>query len=463
MHPGPTRREAQTRPAPPAPPPETPHRGLPTLVGQRIAERYHLDALIGSGGFGAVYRAQHLELGTRVAVKVVTHARPDMLLRFRREAQAQDRLQSRYIVRIKDYGCTDDGLHFMVQSFVPGRTLKETVTDDGPLDPIRAARLTRQIALALAEAHDLGVLHRDIKPGNVMLTDYRGEEEVRLLDFGLARVRDSDRDALTLTGQVFGTVAYIAPERLRGEEAGPAADIYSTGVLLYVLLAGHAPYEGDLRTVAAQHMGGPLPPMPPGVPPALGQVVHRAMAKKPEDRYPGADAMARALRAVIAAHGEISGPLDEPDVQGETLLFDRSDDISEAVLTSARSTAETLSPGRAPRPRDTTDRAGPVPPDPPTPPDDPDATWVESDVPYGMRLDGYAPFGAPQTDRITVEAPWALVETPPPARPWRRVIGWTLAALAALALIAAAWWALSGDDEAPGEPPGRITIGAAPP
>lgn len=461
MHTEPARSDRPTAPA--RPPRDRPSRGLPSLVGERIADRYHIEALIGSGGFGAVYQAQHLELGTRVAIKVVTHARPDLLLRFRREAQAQDRLQSRYIVRLKDYGCTDEGLHFMVQSFVAGRTLKEAVAEDGPLAPLRAARLVRQICLALAEAHDLGVLHRDIKTGNVMLTDYRGEEEVRLLDFGLARIRDDDREALTLTGQVFGTVAYIAPERLRGEEAGPAADIYSAGVLLYALLAGRPPYEGDLRTVASLHLAGPLPSMPEGVPAALGHVIHRAMAKRPEDRFAGADAMAEALLRVIEAHGETSGPLDEPEVLGSTLVFDRSGDVGE-VLTSARSTAETMSPART-RPRSTTDQVPEAAPEAAawSGGEDPaDATWVESELPYGMRVDGYAAFGAAPADRVTVEAPWALVETAPKPLPWRRIVGWSLAGLAALALVAVALWAVTDDDDPSAEPPGRIELTVGP-
>ncbi len=291
-----------------------PERRAHSLVGRRIAGRYHVESLVGSGGFGAVYRATHLELGTPVAIKVVLRARPHLLARFRREARAQDRLQSRFIVRLKDFGRTEDGLHYMVQSFVEGETLL-TISNRGPLEPQRAVRVVRQVCQALAEAHDAGIVHRDIKPGNVMVTDYRGAEEVRLLDFGVARLQAPETsEELTLTGQVFGTVAYMAPEQLRGLAAGPAADIYSAGALLYVLLTGDRPYTGDLHAVAAQHLDGPLPTLPSHLPRALEDIIRRAMAKSPAERFADAEAMGQALDAVYAAGDDPDATLQETDL-----------------------------------------------------------------------------------------------------------------------------------------------------
>ncbi len=271
------------------------------LVGRIVGGRYRIDELIGEGGFGLVYRGTHLDLATPVAIKITTEERPDLLARFRREARAQDRINSRFVVRLRDFGREPDGLHYLIQNFVPGRSLEEIVDFDGPLTPARAVRLTRQICFALEEAHLRGVIHRDVKPSNIMAVDTPRGEEIRLLDFGIAKMLDegSKELGLTRTGQIYGTVAYMAPEQLQGRPPVPATDVYAVSGTLFTLLTGEYPYRGTVKSVAMQHLVAPLPTLPQECPgPILDPIIQRGMGKEPLDRFRTAGAMDRALAEV---------------------------------------------------------------------------------------------------------------------------------------------------------------------
>ncbi|MCB9551418.1 MAG: serine/threonine protein kinase [Myxococcales bacterium] len=301
------------------------------MTGRVLAGRYRVDGRIGRGGFAVVYRGIHLELGSPVAIKIITRPSAELLARFRREARVQDRLHSRFIVRLRDFG-SDGGLPFIVQDFVEGRNLRDVVEFDGPMIPRRAAEITRQICLALDEAHHNGIIHRDIKPANVMLVETSRGEEIRLLDFGIAKaVDDASREvALTRTGQVFGTVAYMAPEQLRAQKPTPQTDLYAIGGLFYTLLTGSHPYQGTIEAVAMQHLVGPLPRLPRESPTVLEAVIQRAMAKEPSDRYRSAAAMARAIETLADQIGSWS-PLPN-DEATDVVARDRSEVLDSALF-----------------------------------------------------------------------------------------------------------------------------------
>ncbi|MCB9553599.1 MAG: serine/threonine protein kinase, partial [Myxococcales bacterium] len=275
----------------------------PDIIGRVLGGRYTVDALIGRGGFGAVYRGTHLRLGDTVAIKIITDPPPDLSARFHREAKVQRRLRHPVTVRLLDLDVEADGLHYMVQEYVDGRTLKTVLRDEGPLAPWRLVALMIAVLDALDEAHALGIIHRDLKPENIMVVDGRGGEEARLLDFGIAKLRDRDASDETLTaqGMVLGTLAYMAPEQVVRGPLGPPTDVYQLGAVMYRLLSGRKPFTGTAQDVLRQHLAAPPPPLPALVPPPLAAVVMRAMEKDQAHRFATAQAMRDALVAARAA------------------------------------------------------------------------------------------------------------------------------------------------------------------
>nr|WP_256796006.1 protein kinase [Terrabacter sp. Ter38] len=262
----------------------------------RIAERYSLRERIAVGGMGEVHLATDDRLGRLVAVKVLAAGfadSPDFVERFRREALTAAALSHPNIAQVYDYGVDGDS-HFIVMEYAEGQDLAQVIREHGRLTPGDAVRIAEQVCAALGAAHRAGVVHRDVKPGNVIV---RSDGTVKVTDFGIARARG--QASLTDTGTVMGTAAYVAPEQARGEATTPSSDLYSLGILLFQMLTGSVPFEGDTPVaIAMRHLDEPVP-LPSSrvadLPANLDEVVVRATAKSPADRYADADAMAAAL------------------------------------------------------------------------------------------------------------------------------------------------------------------------
>jgi serine/threonine-protein kinase len=279
------------------------------VVGELIAGRYELEQIVGSGGMATVYRAHDRLLERAVALKIL-HEQftqdPDALERFGREARAVAQLAHPNIVTVIDRG-EDGGRPYIVFEYIGGENLKQLVAREGPLPVATVIEIGIQVARALEAAHDRGVVHRDIKPQNVLLAD---EGRAKVTDFGIARARNTE--GMTLTGTIMGTSDYIPPEQARGETAGEAGDVYSLGVVLFELLTGRVPYEGDNAVaVAMRHVNDPVPSvheLRPDVPPRLDALVGRALAKEPRDRFATMSDLVAELEA--CARGDVAPPSD---------------------------------------------------------------------------------------------------------------------------------------------------------
>jgi serine/threonine protein kinase len=275
--------------------------------GRCLGGRYRVGALLAAGGMGEVWAARDLLLDRPVAVKVLGGALAGdgrAAERLRREARSAGRLDHPNIARVLDLG-EQDGRPYLVMELLEGESLAARIDRAGPMAPAEAARVVAAVADALQAAHAAGVVHRDVKPGNVFLTS---AGEVKVLDFGIASA--TGETGLT-TGDLLGTAAYLAPERALGRPATPAADLYSLGVVLYELLAGRRPFQGgsDVELAMAQVNARPAPLalVAPATPPALAAACEHALAKDPAARPPSAAAFARRLRSP-----EPAGPATRP-------------------------------------------------------------------------------------------------------------------------------------------------------
>jgi eukaryotic-like serine/threonine-protein kinase len=271
------------------------------VVGELIAGRYELEELVGTGGMSSVYRAHDRLLERNVALKILHEqftGDGDHVERFRREARAVAQLAHPNIVTVIDRG-EQDSRQFIVFEYLPGENLKGLVERTGPLPERDALRLGIQVARGLAFAHGQGLVHRDVKPQNVLLTE---EGRAKVTDFGIARSLDV-AGGLTRTGTVMGTSDYIAPEQARGGQADELSDVYSLGAVLYELLTGEVPFSGDnFVAVAMRHINDPPPSVRerrPDVSPRLDAAIRRAMAKDPGDRFRSMDELAAELQACL--------------------------------------------------------------------------------------------------------------------------------------------------------------------
>ncbi len=284
-------------------------------IGKRIADQFTIVERIGSGGMGAVYKAEQPEMNRHVAVKILHskyRQREDLVARFRREARAMSQLSHPNTARVFLFGQLDDGACYFVMEHLVGRNLAQVVRAEGPMALDRATRIMVQVCGALEEAHRSGIIHRDLKPENVFLTQQGGIVDFpKVLDFGLAKVTEKQMRPgslmLTREGMVFGTPEFMSPEQARGKPLDARSDIYSLGIILYELLTGRLPFDAKNSIEYIQlHVNSapiPLSSRVPGLsfPPAVDAVIARALAKNPDDRFPSAQAFGEALEA--AARG----------------------------------------------------------------------------------------------------------------------------------------------------------------
>jgi eukaryotic-like serine/threonine-protein kinase len=271
------------------------------VVGQTIAGRYRLVELVGHGGMSSVYKAHDSLLERNVALKILHEqytADADFVERFKREARSVAQLQHPNIVTVIDRG-EEDGRQYIVFEYVDGENLKERVVREGRLDVREALEIALAIARGLAFAHDHGLVHRDVKPQNVLLN---GDGRAKVTDFGIARTVDVE--GMTSTGVVLGTSNYIAPEQASGQPVDAYTDVYALGVVLYELLAGDVPFPGEtFLAVAMKHVHEPPPNLldtRPDVPLRVAGAVDRALEKDPEQRFPSMDAFAAEIEACLA-------------------------------------------------------------------------------------------------------------------------------------------------------------------
>jgi serine/threonine-protein kinase len=282
-------------------------RGQAQVEERVFGRRYRATEKIGTGGMADVYKAVDEVLGRTVAVKVL-HAHyasePSFVARFRQEAQAAANLSHPNIVNMYDWG-REGETYYIVMEYVKGTDLKSLVTERGPIDPATAAEYAAQVCSALSVAHGYDIIHRDIKPHNIIITP---DGAVKVMDFGIARAGDT---TMTQTGSVLGTAQYISPEQAQGRALGPASDLYSLGATLYELVTGRVPFSGDtpVATALMQVNEDPVPPrqIRPSIPPALEAVILRTLRKDPSQRYGSAAEMRDDLKRVIAGQPAIGG------------------------------------------------------------------------------------------------------------------------------------------------------------
>ncbi len=346
------------------------HPGDP-LLGHVLVGRYALFDVLGSGGMGAVYHAVQDPIGREVAVKTILPpsgrrtADPALRERFFHEARVLAELKSPQIVRLFDFGEDEAGRLYMVQELVRGESLDGVLWRRHRLPLELAAGVATRVLEALAEPHARGLVHRDIKPGNVMIgvkADPSGEQaiddavpQVTLIDFGLVKAlfgdeEDSRRAPLTRTGMAVGTPRYMAPEQLGRGRVGPWTDQYAVGVLLFQMLAGETPYEGTTAEIIAGHLKDPVPPLPAhvGAPPAIEAVVRRALDKQPDRRFPDCAAMAAAIAEALDRSAAAAG-LDDlaTRVHGDRKPASSEIELRERRTRALRADDEPLMPARS--------------------------------------------------------------------------------------------------------------------
>jgi serine/threonine protein kinase len=290
------------------------------LIGTTLDGKYRLDAQLGVGGMGAVYRGTRVLIGDEVAIKVLlpdTDVNPEAAERFRREARTAARLKHPNAVAIYDFGVTPDGLMYLVMEFVEGRSLRQMIRQQGALDLQPVTEITTQVCAALEEAHHQDIIHRDIKPDNIIVREMQSGLRVTVLDFGIAKLRDLTVSNLTQTGSVMGTPQYMSPEQCMGEGLDTRSDIYSVGIVLYEMLCGMVPFNSPTSTAVAVQQVTQAPPPPrslnPGISPAVEAVVLHALEKKREARPQSAAALAQELKA--AAYSQ---PSTQPAAENRT-------------------------------------------------------------------------------------------------------------------------------------------------
>lgn len=301
--------------------------GSADLVGSVIAGNYHITKKLGEGGMGAVYLGEHVKMGRKSAIKVMTQSMahdPDAIARFNREATNAARINHPNVCAIYDFGETSDGLIYLAMEFIEGGSLS-SVVEQGPVPPARAAAILEQAGQALSAAHHLGIVHRDLKPDNIMISKGRdGTDVVKVVDFGIAKAMGGEEgQKVTKTGLVVGTPEYMSPEQLSGDKLDGRSDIYSLALVFYRMLTGTLPFQADSaqETMIKRLTDDPMPlndAMPgSNFPARLQAVMDRALTRMPAERYASASEFAR--DAARALEGVIQEPVGN---EGATQLID---------------------------------------------------------------------------------------------------------------------------------------------
>ncbi|MBD0370905.1 MAG: serine/threonine protein kinase [Pyrinomonadaceae bacterium] len=282
------------------------------LVGQMLTDRYRIDERISEGGMGTVYRATHVLMDKRVAIKVLhpsLAADDKIVARFSREARAASRISHPHALNVTDFGESESGVVFLVMEYLDGRTLKDIIQSEGPLPLNRAVEIVKQVAGALDAAHAEGVVHRDLKSDNIMLiAGANGSDWAKVLDFGIAKIKENTGNTdpgLTAPNLIIGTPQYMSPEQCsQASEIDARSDIYSLGVIIYEMLTGHVPFTGESPTaIMMKHLQEPPPSVleeRDDLPPQVGMVITSALAKRPEDRFQSAGELSDAFSSAAA-------------------------------------------------------------------------------------------------------------------------------------------------------------------
>jgi serine/threonine protein kinase len=288
---------------------------LDKLVGRTLNNRYIVKRKIGEGGFGAVFEGMQVATERPVALKMLhpqSVSDPTVVARFRREAEACSRLRSPHTVIIYDFDQTEDGVLYLAMELVRGRSLQDIQRALGTIPVDRCLGILDQVAEALGEAHDRGIVHRDMKPENIMVEEREGQDFVKVLDFGIAKIVSGDSGkagpALTAIGQTVGTLEFMSPEQLRGKSLDGRSDIYALGMVAYEMLTGELPFKKTKNATEIIQFHLQTPPPPPSslkpeseIPPAVDELVQKMCAKSRDDRYANADQLRGHIEATLAA------------------------------------------------------------------------------------------------------------------------------------------------------------------
>ncbi|HET7379860.1 MAG TPA: serine/threonine-protein kinase [Gaiellales bacterium] len=331
-----------------------------SLVGQVVADRYHVIKKLGEGGMGQVYLAEHVKMGRRSAIKVMSPAMvhdPDAVARFNREAANASRITHPNVCAVYDFGETPDGLIYLAMEFVEGEPLTAVIERDGALPLARATAIFKQTADALQAAHDLGIVHRDLKPDNIMVARTRdGADLVKVVDFGIAKAVGGDEagQKVTKTGLVVGTPEFMSPEQLSGDKVDGRSDLYSLALVYFRMLTGTLPFQADSvqETMIKRLTDEPakLAEVRPDLafPDGLQQVLDAALARTPAERY---QTVAKFADDVVAVAGLVGGtralaPATRVDIEGKTQLLDSRETKAQAAKRAPAGRTQQVAPQR---------------------------------------------------------------------------------------------------------------------